>query len=100
MSSEDDPLDPRRLGKTEPLSGMARGFVSPPQHAEERAYRMRDHRIIHDEDCDYANQIVGKENRLGWVVDARGINPARQSVCQCGANPDLAKPVVLDERNL
>ncbi len=92
MSCEDDPLnDPRRLGKTEPMSPLHKGFLERPQHGEERTYRVKNGQILHDEDCDFAGEIVGRENLLGWMVDPRGIYPDRPAVCRCGANPNLAK---------
>lgn len=49
------------------------------------------HRIIHDEGCDFANEVVGQENRSVLVVDAKGIVPDRAPYCACGANPELAE---------
>lgn len=51
--------------------------------------RYRIYRIVHDEDCDFANTIVGQEVDGVTVVAYRPDIPPQPFRCSCRANPSL-----------
>lgn len=66
----------------------------------------RPHRIIHDADCEFANDIVGEEDptavcgqehivRRGSRIEVR--EGSRDAVCTCGANPRLVNHDRMDD---
>lgn len=49
----------------------------------------KQHRIVHDTDCDFANVIVGKEVDGVVVLAYHPEIEPRPYRCSCGANPEL-----------